>query len=45
MGFNSKSLVSTLENVVYFELKHSEYTVYIGKNETKEIDFYCSTAR
>lgn len=39
MGFNTKSLASMLENVVYFELKRRGYDVYIGKNETKEIDF------
>lgn len=39
MGFNPKSLASMLENVVYFELKRRGYEVYIGKNETKEIDF------
>lgn len=39
MGFNTKSLASMLENVVYFELKRRGYEVYIGKNEAKEIDF------
>ena len=39
MGFNPKSVASMLENFVYFELKRRGYEVYIGKNETKEIDF------
>lgn len=38
-GFNPKSLASMLENVVYFELLRRGYEVYIGKNETREIDF------
>ena len=39
MGFNPKSIASMLENIVYFELRRKGYDVYIGKNETKEIDF------
>ena len=39
MGFNPKSVAAILENIVYFELRGREYEVYIGKNETKEIDF------
>ena len=39
MGFNPKSIASMLENIVYFELLHRGYDVYVGKNETKEIDF------
>lgn len=39
MGFNPKSLAVMLENIVYFELRRRGYEVYIGKNETKEIDF------
>lgn len=39
MGFNPKSLAAMLENIVYFELRRRGYDVYIGKNETKEIDF------
>ncbi|MCM1553253.1 MAG: DUF4143 domain-containing protein, partial [Butyrivibrio sp.] len=39
MGFHSKSVAAMLENIVYFELRRKGYEVYIGKNETKEIDF------
>lgn len=39
MGFNTKSIASMLENIVYFELRRKGYEVYIGKNESKEIDF------
>ncbi|MCM1082378.1 MAG: ATP-binding protein [Clostridium sp.] len=39
MGFNPKAIAAMLENIVYFELRRKGYEVYIGKNETKEIDF------
>ena len=39
MGFNPKSIAAMLENIVYFELRRKGYDVYIGKNETREIDF------
>lgn len=39
LGFNTKSIAAMLENIVYFELLRRGYEVYIGKNETKEIDF------
>lgn len=39
MGFNPKSIAAMLENIVYFELLRRGYEVYIGKNETREIDF------
>ncbi|MEG2186785.1 MAG: ATP-binding protein [Clostridia bacterium] len=39
MGFQPKSIASTLENIVYFELRRKGYEVYVGKNETKEVDF------
>lgn len=39
MGFNPKSIAAILENIVYFELQRHGYKVYVGKNETKEIDF------
>lgn len=39
MGFNPKSIASMLENIVYFELLRRGYEVYIGKLDTREIDF------
>lgn len=39
MGFNPKSIAAMLENIVYFELRRRGYDVYIGKHETKEVDF------
>lgn len=39
MGFNTKSIVAMLENIVYFELRRKGYEVYVGKNEKKEVDF------
>lgn len=39
MGFNSKSVSSMLENIVYFDLLRRGYEVYIGKIDTREIDF------
>lgn len=39
MGFDRKMLSGMFENVVYLEMKRRGYNVYIGKNNTKEIDF------
>lgn len=39
MGFNPKSVASMLENIVYFELLRRGYEVYIGKLNTRKIDF------
>lgn len=39
MGFDRKMLSSVFENIIYLEMKRRGYDVYIGKNNTKEIDF------
>ena len=39
MGFDTKMLSAVFENIVYLEMKRRGYDVYIGKNNTKEIDF------
>ncbi len=39
MGFDTKMISAVFENIVYLEMKRRGYDVYIGKNNTKEIDF------
>ena len=38
-GRNSRDIELTLENIVFLELLRRNYTVTIGKNDSKEIDF------
>ena len=39
LGFNEDDIASTLENIVFLELKHRGYDVYVGKLDQNEIDF------
>lgn len=39
LGYNSDSVASSLENIVYLELCRRGYSVYVGKTGDGEIDF------
>ncbi len=39
LGFDRKMLSAVFENIIFLEMKRRGYEVYIGKNNTKEIDF------
>lgn len=44
MGYKDRLLSGVLENIVYLELKRRGYKVYIGKFDSKEIDFIAKKA-
>jgi len=39
MGFKDRLLPGVLENLVFLELRRRGYAVYVGKSDTREIDF------
>lgn len=39
IGYRNNDISQILENLVYMELRSRGYTVYVGKEETKEVDF------
>ena len=39
MGYNNTMLPAIIDNIVYLELRRRGYEVFIGKNQTQEIDF------
>jgi predicted AAA+ superfamily ATPase len=39
VGYRNADIAGALENVVYLELLRRGYTVSIGKQDTKEVDF------
>ncbi|MBR3771330.1 MAG: ATP-binding protein, partial [Clostridium sp.] len=43
-GRNEQNIDQTLENIVYMELLRRGYTVTVGKNKDKEIDFVATKA-
>ncbi len=41
MGYKDRQISGILENIIFLELKRRGYNVFIGKLDTREIDFTC----
>ncbi|HBD06125.1 MAG TPA: ATPase, partial [Firmicutes bacterium] len=39
LGYSTKSVSDSIENVIYLELKRRGYDVFVGKTKSGEIDF------
>lgn len=39
LGFNPKSVAAMMENIIYLEMRRRGYNVFVGKLDSKEIDF------
>ncbi|HPB26544.1 MAG TPA: ATP-binding protein [Bacteroidales bacterium] len=44
MGYKDRLIGGVLENIVFLELKRRGYTVFIGKLDTREVDFVAEKA-
>lgn len=44
MGYKDRLIAGVLENIVFLELKRRGYTVFVGKFDTREVDFVAEKA-